>query len=90
MSDKDYAKLGVEPVAGDNPAGEDIQFDDDYEVIRREIGKLDSVTGVEENTLVGDGPVRLEGGGVNSVVLCHAIAVGRRLRIRDEHNLLAQ
>lgn len=45
MTDSEYAKLGVEPIAGDNPAGEDVQFDEDFEAIRREIAKLDSVTG---------------------------------------------
>ncbi len=45
MSDIEYAKLGTEPIAGENPAGEDIQFDDDFATIRLEIGKLDSVTG---------------------------------------------
>jgi type VI secretion system protein VasJ len=47
VSDSELAKLGVEPIPGDNPAGEDIQFDDDYEAIRQEVAKIDSVTGEE-------------------------------------------
>jgi len=45
VSESELAKLGVDPIPGDNPAGEDIQFDDDFEAIRQEVGKLDSVTG---------------------------------------------
>ncbi len=49
MSNADYKALGLGPVSGDNPAGEDIQFDGDFEAIRLEIGKLDSVTGEQVN-----------------------------------------
>ena len=45
MDESELAKLGVEPIPGDSPTGEDIQFDEDYEALRQEISKLDSVTG---------------------------------------------
>ncbi len=47
MADEELTKLGTEPIAGDNPAGEDVQFDDDFDAMRTEIGKLDSLTGEE-------------------------------------------
>jgi len=49
VSDGKYHVLGLQPIAGDNPAGLDIQLDPDFEAIRLEIGKLDSVTGEQVN-----------------------------------------
>ena len=45
MTSGDLAKLGSEPIPGANPVGEDIQFDEDFGVLRLEIAKLESVTG---------------------------------------------
>lgn len=35
--------LGKDPIAGDNPAGSSVQYDDDYEAMRSEVQKMDSV-----------------------------------------------
>ncbi len=40
MSEIDIAKLGIEPIPGDNPVGEDARFEDDFTAIREEIAKL--------------------------------------------------
>jgi len=45
VSDIELAKLGVEPIPGENPAGQDIQLDDDFNQLRQEIAKLESVSG---------------------------------------------
>ncbi|MBD3298660.1 MAG: type VI secretion system protein TssA [candidate division Zixibacteria bacterium] len=45
MADLNELKtLGTDPIPGDNPVGESVQFDDDYEELRTEVKKLDSVT----------------------------------------------
>lgn len=36
--------IGKDPIPGANPAGESVEFDDDYEELRNEVKKLDSVT----------------------------------------------
>ena len=40
MSEIDIAKLGIEPIPGDNPVGEDARFEDGFTAIREEIAKL--------------------------------------------------
>lgn len=40
---KELAKLGAQPIPGENPAGTSIEFDPAYEALRTEIQKLDSV-----------------------------------------------
>jgi len=41
----EIASLGKSPIPGDNPAGESVQYDPDFEALRAEVQKLDSVTG---------------------------------------------
>jgi len=41
----DITGLGKTPIAGESPVGASVQFDEDYEKLRAEMQKLDSVTG---------------------------------------------
>jgi len=63
VSESELAKLGVDPIPGDNPAGEDIQFDDDFQAIRQEVAKIGSVTGeaVSWSEVVDKGTAILSG-----------------------------
>ncbi len=51
----EYIKLGFEPVSSQSPAGETIDFDDQFEQLKNEMHKLDSVaqTSVDWNKVVG-------------------------------------
>jgi type VI secretion system protein VasJ len=42
----EYANLGKEPIAGDNPAGSDCRYEPDFERLQAEIDKLSSPTAV--------------------------------------------
>lgn len=58
MADLDaLISLGKDPIPGDSPVGASVQYDDDYEAMRSEVQKLDSVEQepVDWNTVVDTG-----------------------------------
>lgn len=71
------ANIGKEPIPGSNPAGESIQFDADYEALRTEVQKLDSVTQepVSWQMVVDTGSDLLSKRGKNLIVACY-VTVG--------------
>lgn len=51
----DFATLGKDPIAGDHPAGSDVRYDPDFEVLQAEIDKMSSPTaasGIDWSTVM--------------------------------------
>lgn len=69
--------IGKDPIPGDNPAGESIQFDPEYEGLRNEVQKLESVTQEPVNwqMIVDTGAELLAKRGKNMLVACY-VALG--------------
>ena len=45
---ENLATLGESPIRDDSPAGESVKYDSDFETMKAEIEKLDSVTTTED------------------------------------------